>query len=388
MSSYDRKGWDNLAHQLWQDGKKNDAIQQILETLNAHGEKKPKASLLQLCYYLYFLNDFTTCVALLKNSLQFYPDDHEILMNLAACLNRGGNHEDAISCAEKCISLEPENYTLWDTLTASCYRTGQYQKASEAGTRSLTLKDRQHGTSKPSWSLPSLTPSEFAADKKKVISFSLWGNNTRYLHGALRNVLLAPDIYSGWELWLYVDNSVPEFYRNLLQSLGGKLILQEDNQSLKEKLCWRFKVVNAECVGYFLIRDADSVISVREYNAVQAWIESDKWFHIIRDWWTHTDLVLAGLWGGVAGVLPDIREMLVGYNPTNVETPNIDQWFLRDELWSYLKTSCLIHDRCFKQVGASPLPGPLPSDNFHVGCCEASQRPDFQKKMLEPWLGV
>jgi hypothetical protein len=52
------------------------------------------------------------------------------------------------------------------------------------------------------------------------------------------------------------------------------------------------------------VRDADSVLNLRERLAVDDWLASGRWFHIMRDWWSHTDLVLAGMWGGVAGVLP------------------------------------------------------------------------------------
>jgi hypothetical protein len=35
----------------------------------------------------------------------------------------------------------------------------------------------------------------------------------------------------------------------------------------------------------------------------------------IRDGWTHTDLMLAGMWGGVAGALPDLQTQADRYVP-------------------------------------------------------------------------
>ena len=90
--------------------------------------------------------------------------------------------------------------------------------------------------------------------------------------------------------------------------------------------------------------------------------------------------------GGVSGVLPDLSQLLAQYTSRSLETPNIDQWFLRDRVWRYLKQSCLIHDRCFHQAGSIPMPGPLPQGLFHVGCCEAAQRPEFQRKILSAWI--
>lgn len=52
----------------------------------------------------------------------------------------------------------------------------------------------------------------------------------------------------------------------------------------------------------FLIRDADSIVSHREKAAVDAWLKSDKWFHLMRDNYSHTELILAGMWGGCTGI--------------------------------------------------------------------------------------
>jgi len=332
------------------------------------------------------MEDYETCIYVLKDSLEYYQDDIEILQNLSVALSKSGEYSEAILYSEKVISVDSDNFLVCDSLASSYFRIGELEKSSMYGTKSLTLKDKKYGIRDKSWQLPTCSPAQFAQGKKKVISFSLWGNNKRYSWGALRNILLAPDIYPDWELWFHVDDSVPLDLCNLLEKLGGRIIRHSNKQSLKEKLCWRFSVANAVDVGYFLVRDIDSVISVREYNAVLQWMETEKWFHVIRDWWTHTDLVLAGLWGGVAGVLPDLDLLLANYKSENVDTANIDQWFLRDSVWRYLKVSCFIHDRCFSQEGSVPLPGELLQNNFHVGCCEFTQRSEFQVKILAPWI--
>ena len=386
MSEISRTGWNHKIHALWQSGNRKEAIQKMVYALNQHPSKKPKTAILQLGYYLFLINDYASGANLFKTALQSYPADHELLSNLAVYLSRGKNYKEAVQYVKEALVHYPEDYLLWDILAASHYHLNNEQEASDAGTSSLNLKDKRHSGKLKGWSLPKRSASQVTSGKKRVISFCLWGKNTRYLHGALRNLLLAPDIYPGWELWFYVDSSIPSNYLKLMKHLGAHLIHKPENQPLKDKLCWRFQVANASDVGYFLIRDADSVISVREQRTVQEWLESDRFFHVIRDWWTHTDLILAGLWGGVAGVLPDIQKKLANYSSVHLETPNIDQWFLRDELWRYIRKDCLIHDRCFKQQGSQPFPGLSPTDSFHVGCCEGSKYPKFQEKMLAPWL--
>ena len=43
-----------------------------------------------------------------------------------------------------------------------------------------------------------------------VISFSLWGDNPKYTIGAIKNAMLAKDIYPGWICRFYLGRSVPE----------------------------------------------------------------------------------------------------------------------------------------------------------------------------------
>ncbi|MEM9567941.1 MAG: tetratricopeptide repeat protein [Cyanobacteria bacterium P01_E01_bin.34] len=380
------KLWNRTAHEMWLSGEQHNAIQTAVAALNQQGPPKPRDLILQLAYYLFSVGDFRALATILEVGLNSHPDDLEILQNLAVAWGRLKNYDKTIQYARQTIDRNSDNYLAWDCLASAYYNIRQYREAAEAGTSSLIHKDKQHGYIDPNWTLPNSSPQAYAEGKVRAIAFSLWGDRRRYIYGALRNILLAPDIYPGWELWFYVDSSVPLAFRNLLAELGGKVLLQPDGQSLRQKLCWRFKVAAADTVGYFLVRDIDSVISVREYLAVQEWLVSERWFHIIRDWWTHTDLILAGLWGGVAGVLPNFEQMLASYVCKEVETPNIDQWFLRDRVWKYVKVSCFIHDRCFKQAGSHPLPGPNPGQAFHVGRCEYSVRPDFQQTIVAPWI--
>lgn len=378
--------WNQQAHHLWVNNNINGAIETVLAEINATPENKPKGPMIQFGYYLFLLKDYNAAANLFENLLADHPDDKQVLTNLIVSLSRSGNDEKTINYAIAQLRRDNKNFTLWDTLAKSFQRTGQLEKAASAGKNSLVIKDKLYNKPDSSWSLPQQAASEAAADKKRVIAFSLWGNQARYIYGSLRNLLLANDLYPDWELWFYVDDTVPPQAIDLFKQLGAKIILQASGQSERQRLCWRFQVANAPDVGYFLVRDADSVFSVRECLAVDEWLDSGKYFHIIRDWWTHTDLILAGLWGGVAGVLPDIKADVDDYSPESVHTPNIDQWYLRDRLWRHIKQSCLIHDRCFDAFDAIPVPGKIPEGNAHIGSCEFHQSKELQLKLLSPWL--
>ena len=388
MSTYNiPTDWNPQGHQLWLEKKIHEAIKTVVDNLNQHQEKKPKGLLLQLAFYLFFINDFLSACTIFQQASDLYPDDNEILLNLAISQSKIGKHKESIKPLSKILRANPKNFTAWDAIAYSYYKIGEHEKAIKAGTNSLRIKEKNSGVVDKDWKIPQIDKQQFTQNKKNVISFSLWGNHERYIYGALRNLLLAPDLFPNWEIWIYTDSSVPKPFLDIFKHLGAKIIEEKDKQNEQQKLTWRFKVVNHSEVGFFLIRDIDSVFSLRECRAVEEWLASDDWFHVIRDWWTHTDLILAGMWGGVAGVLPDLTALNQNYVPEAVNTPNIDQWFLRDCVWHYIKQSCLVHDRLFHQSGSQKIPGIEPSGNEHIGSCEYHQNPERQKTLIAPWIG-
>lgn len=379
-------GWIASSHKQWVQGNKSIAIKETIDILNSIKSKKPKEIFEQLSYYFFLINDYKSSLFMLEQALNIYPNDITILCNLSVNYSRIQGYKKAIEYAKKAQVLDASNFTIFDTLAGAYSKLGKFSLASSAGTNSLILKDKSVDSFKHSIKMPEKIALEFTKEKKRVISFSLWGKEKRYLYGTLRNLLLAKDIYEGWELWFYVDSSVPESFIEIMKELGAIVHIQASKQTLKQKLSWRFKVANDNSVGYFIVRDCDSVISVREFNAVNEWMNSGKYFHIIRDWWTHTDLILAGLWGGVSGILPDMDKLLSEYNPKSMETPNIDQWFLRDCIWPLIKDESLIHDRCFSHHNSIKLPGTMPKGNKHIGSCEYTQNKEYQKTILFPWI--
>ena len=49
---------------------------------------------------------------------------------------------------------------------------------------------------------------------KKVISFSLWGNNPTYNIGAIKNAELAKEFYPDFECWFYIHEETVPFEYN------------------------------------------------------------------------------------------------------------------------------------------------------------------------------
>ncbi len=383
--------WDGAAHQLWQQGEQQAAIDQLLAVINQAPTAWPRVPALQFAYYLFLLGDLATAEQVLRRLLGMHPDDPAVLENLAVAISHQGNRaEEAAPLFERVCALRPESANAWDGLAHALANCGREEEARQAGERALALKT-DAAAPLPGWKPPNGSPQGFLqrpgqANRINCISFSIWGNNPRYLRGALRNALLIPELYPGWQARFHLDDTVPEEFRGLLQSLGAELRLLPAGQSLRQKLCWRFQVANDPGVGRFLVRDCDSVVNQREVRAVQQWLESDRWFHVMRDWWSHTDPILAGMWGGIAGVLPDLEALLEAYQPAAQETANIDQWFLRDVLWGSIRPLALIHDRCYRSDGSQPWPDPTPADTRNVGQDEFAAHRDAQAAWLAPWI--
>ena len=137
---------------------------------------------------------------------------------------------------------------------------------------------------------------------KKVISFSLYGDNPKYTIGAIKNVdlQLNQKIYKDWIFRFYVDNSVPKKIIDKLKSKNAQIIDMSKSYLNNFGRVWRFLVLGDSNIDIFISRDCDSRISKREENAVNDWIKSDKDIHIIRDHIHHLNKhypIQAGLWG-------------------------------------------------------------------------------------------
>lgn len=381
------KNWHKQAHQLWEKNDKQAAINILLTEINRYGTQKPRDLTLQFSYYLFLLGDYGTAADVLKLAHEQQTDDNEILQNLVAVLSRGGFYDDALIYAQRLQAQDPNNFLNYDGLSKIYAHLERFEEAKDAGTQSLIIKDQIFGQTPTDWQLPNLDIKNDIQDKKKVISFSLFGNQPSYLKGALLNLLLAPRIYPDWQVYFWLDDTVPHEFQEIITQLGGIIKKQPNNQPILQRLSWRFLVSDDKDIGYFLVRDVDSVVNIREAMAVNEWIKSGKYFHIMRDWWTHTDLILAGMWGGIAGLLPNMQQALSNYRSQAVETPNIDQWFLRDHVWKYAKTSLYIHDRCFRFMAPYSWPNALPPNGTsHVGMDETVQLSPYLSILLQDWV--
>ena len=381
------KEWNSKAHALFLEGKGQEAVNLALKEAGTN----PRL-FVQAAYYCFVLGDYGSALMFLRLYLKHFPRDIQILNNMTACCTRLHRYEEAVFYAQQVLRLDSDSFSALDALAHALGKLGDMDGARKAGTKALLLKDLAALRHAPNTNpIPEEEVHEIlrtAGTKKKVCAFSLFGSDPRYLRGALYNVLIGKELYPEWTMRFYVDGTVPRELRDALGSLGAEVLEQEDGQPGGRKLCWRFLVASDPEVGRFMVRDCDSAFSLREVLIVDEWLESGKLFHVIHDWHTHTALVLAGLWGGVSGVLPDMLSMLDGFFASNrTITTNVDQFFLAQCVWPAIKESCLVHDRFFDAF--SPRRPPLKhfrTRKDHIGADRFVTDKEWQDRCLAPWI--
>jgi hypothetical protein len=299
-----------------------------------------------------------------------WPDDVDLLKNIGICYSRGGAHQDAEPWLRKAADQFPDDANLHDALANVLYELGDCDTARAHGEQSLLLKDAVAAASPQPFDprrvpIPAFDESR---PERNVIAFSLWGNADRYLNGALTNAQLAAHVYPGWRCRFYVETQTSDRIVSALLTHGADVILMPRQRLQYEGLFWRFLAAFDPGVDRYLVRDVDSIINLRERLAVDEWLNSDRHFHILRDYHTHTDPILAGLWGGVGGAVPDVSTGFADYFGTNNKTANCDQKFLREIVWPIARQSSMIHDSHHAVLGAQPFPqGARLKANQHVG---------------------
>lgn len=268
--------------------------------------------------------------------------------------------EEAITALRKSLELQADIPTH-NALILTLVQAEHSDQAIAEGRRLLELKDAEAVKSFQSsvFNTTRITPVaktfDYSKPHRNIISFSLWGDDPAYVHGAIVNAQIAPNLYYGWRTRFYCDKSVPADAINELQRLGAEIVMVEDPELQKIRPLWRFLVSDDPNVDWFMCRDTDSRLNAQELLAVEEWVRSGKSFHIMRDHIYHMELILAGMWGGMAGVLPNLRTMILN-DPKYTNNRFSDQQFLMELVWPLIKGHVLIHDSYYRFAGSKEFP--------------------------------
>ena len=326
-----------------------------------------------LALMLFAVRDLPAGIGVLRDSLAHFPDDPALHENLGVFLLTSQQFDASVAACRQALALGSTSPNVHDCLCDALNRLGQIEEAVRAGRAALEAKDRMFGDRRPVARIPAGPPPPFNPDNpaENVIAYCLWGNEPRYLVPLLENIRILPHLFPAWTISVYYDTTVDHNYVTDLGRRGAQLrqMILPPGQPGHRRLLWRFEAIKDPSVKRFLIRDADSLLNVKERVAVDAWLGSDRFFHAMRDWYTHTDLILAGMWGGVGDILPSPTELFRAWTGWRMENDHIDQDILSDTVWPTIRRSILIHDSIFTgTLGGVPFPpfGHLPFGS-HIG---------------------
>ena len=210
---------------------------------------------------------------------------------------------------------------------------------------------------------------------------SLYGKDSHYTWGVLRNAQLVPVYFPDWTLRVYVASDpappelpVPPRILNKLRRLGAEIATVSNGSSMTPRN-WRLLVADDQNLDYFLVRDADTRLSEREAAAVRDWLSTAEKngsvpVHCIRDHPKHaSQAIVDGLWGGSPRALnrllrQDIAQMMDSYMSASSDRAVNVTTLLNQVLWpavsnfSYCHDSVSPCDRWAPWISRRPFPLP------------------------------
>jgi protein O-GlcNAc transferase len=191
---------------------------------------------------------------------------------------------------------------------------------------------------------------------KKIISFSLWGNNPKYTVGAIKNADLAIKIYPDWICRYYVGKSTPIDIVNELKKRNNTEVIDMNEDGEWNSMFWRFYPISDDDTEIMISRDCDSRLSNREKLCVDEFLNSDKMFHTMIDHPWHGG-IMGGMWGAKKGILEKMKSLIDEWPKTNQW--QTDQSFLNHIIRPLVSETILIHD----SINLKNFPNKL--ENYH-----------------------
>lgn len=196
---------------------------------------------------------------------------------------------------------------------------------------------------------------------KRVITFSLWGNNPTYNIGAVRNAEDAIKAYPDFECWFYIhEPSVPKETVQKLRTFNHvTVILRSGDLNTSKPMMWRFEAIDDPEVEIMMSRDTDTRIWLREQLAVKEWIHSGAPFHIMRDHMNHGTPILGGMFGTrKLNEIPCWKSLMD--EAVQQGHRDYDQTFLAKMLYPIVRDRAIIHASFHKwEPHAQPFPIPF-----------------------------
>jgi len=181
----------------------------------------------------------------------------------------------------------------------------------------------------------------------KIISYSLYGNITKYTQGMIKNIKINKNLYPDWINYIYYNTTVPDDIIVELSNFDNVKMIDMSHMKIPG-MFWRFLPNDDKDIECFIVRDSDSRVTEREVMAVNEWLNSNKKLHIMRDHPHHNYVILGGMWGIKCDDSFNMMDEISKYNKsTDLYEKMTDMNFLRDVVYSKFRNNSFVHDSFF-----------------------------------------
>jgi hypothetical protein len=199
---------------------------------------------------------------------------------------------------------------------------------------------------------------------KKVISFSLFGNDKKYFANIDACIKSYHMFFPNWVIRIYVSDDLSEEVLKKIKSYKCELIIMRNKGIDFRYTLWRFLVLDDQSISHALIRDIDSVASKREKLMVDEWVNSNQTLHVIRDHPDHTDLIMGGLFDRRFDPSFNMQKAMLNFKKMN--KLGVDQQFLK-LIYNHYFPDIFIHDLFKRYDKEEPVIIPHQNTNSFVG---------------------
>ena len=291
--------------------------------------------------------------------------------SLAYALNGARQFARSAPLLREALELGGRNPNMLAAAVKAFYRTGEIEEARRWGGEALKERDAEvDAAGKTFESLNAVRPRQFdpARRKHNIIAYSLFGEDRYYHDCAIVNARIAMASYPDFTPRYYCGEEVPKIVLDELVLQKADVKIVKNRVSPWEGLFWRFWAFDDPEVDVVLVRDVDSPLTPRERIAVEDWLyNSDTPFHVMRDHPLHCTPMMAGLWGGFAGLLPPMKPLTRRFLG-QVSNRYADQTLLQFIVWPRIREIALAHDSQFDLRNSRDFPAwGRVTNGVHVG---------------------
>ena len=219
---------------------------------------------------------------------------------------------------------------------------------------------------------------------KKIISFSLWGDDPKYTVGAIRNAEIAERLLPDWKCRFYIgEHKFPSVeYQFLCQKSNVEYVDMPEGMEGWKGMFARFLPASEEDVDVFISRDCDSRLSDRDMSAVNGWLHSPQLVHSMADHPYHFNPRF-GLMGGMFGMkkhaCPQMAELIKAFLANYPDAWQCDQDFLKQHVYPLVAHK--IYATSDLHAGCNPFVSPRVNGAFVgeiIGSCEEILHPEHR----------